>query len=159
MYQVRVELLVMFSGLLPCLPSFHKIALILALIRSKAESNCTFSLFCWRPGTWQRGRSEQPVAFVSLLPLRLLVGWAAYMGAPGISCYTPLVASCSTGGLVGIAFCVPDLLNVSVTTSHSLPLRLCWSLSISLSLMHPFCSSIPLTDILLFLHSQLWHML
>lgn len=44
------------------------------------------------------------------------------MGAPGISCYTPLVASCSTGGLVGIGFCVPDLLNVSVAGSFSLSL-------------------------------------
>lgn len=81
------------------------------------------------------------------------------MGAPGISCYTPLVASCSTGGLVGIAFCVPDLLNVSVTTSRSLPLCLCWSLSLSFSVMHPFCFSIPLTYILLFVHFAVWYML
>lgn len=53
------------------------------------------------------------------------------MGAPGLSCYTPLVASCSTGGLVGSAFCVPDPLNVSVTTSRSLSLCLCRSLTLS----------------------------
>lgn len=56
------------------------------------------------------------------------------MGAPGLSCYTPLVASCSTGGLVGSAFCVPDPLNVSVTTSRSLSLCLCRSLTLSFSL-------------------------
>lgn len=55
------------------------------------------------------------------------------MGAPGISCYTPLVASCSTGGLVGIGFCVSDLLNVSVASSCSLPLFLSLSCLPSLS--------------------------
>lgn len=61
------------------------------------------------------------------------------MGAPGLSCYTPLVASCSSGGLVGSAFCVPDPLNVSVTGSLSLSLSRCLlrSLSLSFSAMHP----------------------
>lgn len=58
------------------------------------------------------------------------------MGAPGLSCYTPLVASCSTGGLVGSAFCVPDPLNVSVTTSRSLSLCLCRSLTLSFPVMN-----------------------
>ncbi|XP_054637257.1 pleckstrin homology domain-containing family G member 4B isoform X2 [Dunckerocampus dactyliophorus] len=65
---------------------------------SKAASNRLYNSegviwhFRLRPG-----RAEQPVAFVIiLLPLSLSV---AYMGAPGLSCYTPLVASCSTGRL------------------------------------------------------------
>lgn len=66
------------------------------------------------------------------------------MGAPGLSCYTPLVASCSTGRLVGSAFCVPDPLNVSVTTSRSL----CLCRSLSFSVMHPISLSVPLTLIL-----------
>lgn len=64
------------------------------------------------------------------------------MGAPGISCYTPLVASCSTGGLVGIGFCVSDLLNVSVASSCSLSLFLSLSCLLSLSLFLPYMTCV-----------------
>lgn len=72
------------------------------------------------------------------------------MGAPGISCYTPLVASCSTGGLVGIGFCVPDLLNVSVAGSCSLP-----SLFLSLSCLSSLFLFLPyMTCVLFSVHTK-----
>lgn len=34
-------------------------------------------VFCWRSGTWQQGRSEQPVVFVSLLAFEAAGRWLA----------------------------------------------------------------------------------
>lgn len=80
----------------PQLSSSYKIGFLLVQIKSwiKLRAQCwgLTRLFCWRPGTWQRGRSEQPVAFVSSLPLRLLVGWlvsSLYGGSRALLLHSP----------------------------------------------------------------------
>lgn len=97
-------------------------------------------LFRWHPGTWQRGRSEQPLAFVSLWSLGLLAGWlvsSLHGGSRALLLHSP-------GGFMlqwrpgrQRLLCPWPTKCVSDRLSLSLSRCLLRSLSLSFSAMHP----------------------